>query len=125
MANTFFVGDGQWLVHNTCVLAPLTAKQQDALRAQARSDYDRVNPGRRQIEDLQIHHRIPLEWAHVYPNANPNRFANRVGLPVNVHRQVNSRWAAFRKGLGGRMPTSSEVMEFALKIDWEFGIYYR
>ncbi len=78
--------------------------------------------GRRAIWDnMDVHHRIPLEWAHKFPNADPNRAANLVGVGRAHHPAINKAWPDFKTTLGGRDPTAAEVMEKALEIDKQFG----
>jgi hypothetical protein len=71
-----------------------------------------------------VHHRIPLEWSHVF-RGDPNRAANLVGVSDDVHRQITASWNTWRRSLGGRTPTSAEIMQQALKIDQEFARYMR
>lgn len=106
------------------VTTALTDVQKRALRTEARSIYDIVNPGLRSKLGLQIHHRIPLEWAHLFPDVDPNRLANLIGVSGAIHEKINSRWAAFRSALGGRTPTASEVMQYVQRIEREFGQHY-
>jgi len=69
---------------------------------------------------LQIHHRIPLEWAHLSPNLDPNRASNLIGLPDVEHWRITAAWNQWRVGLGGRTPTTAEIEGFALGIDEAF-----
>ncbi len=117
-AHTFYVGDGQWLVHNAC---PLTTEARDALRAAAREIWQE-RTGRPAIWDgMHVHHRIPLEWAHLFPDADPNRIANLIGMQPADHTLVTNAWNDWRRSLDGRTPTPAEVMEQAIRIDEQFG----
>ena len=69
---------------------------------------------------LQVHHRIPLEYAHLFPKADPNRVANLVGVPPHIHDQITAAWNAWGRSLGGRTPSGAEVMGFASGIDQAF-----
>jgi len=98
----------------------------DALRKEAREEiFYKAYPdliGK----DLQVHHRITLEWAHLFPEAELNRLSNLVGLDETIHKQISAKWSIFRsyyKSLG-RSPTAKEILRFALKIDQEFSTAY-
>lgn len=95
----------------------LSRESSDILRAEAR-DIWQATTGRRAIwDDLQVHHRIPLEWSHLFGRANPNRLSNLVGVDSATCTQISNAWAAWKRGLNGRTPTQAEVMEQALRID--------
>jgi hypothetical protein len=70
---------------------------------------------------MDVHHRIPLEWSHLFPNAEPNRVANLIGMKSADHTLVTNAWNAWRQGLNGRVPTQAEVLEQALRVDEQFG----
>ena len=98
----------------------LSNEAKDALRTEARNIWEQTT-GRRAIwDDLQVHHRIPLEWSHLMPGS-PNRAANLVGMTTDDHKQVTNAWNAWRRSLDGATPSSAQVMERALKIDTDFG----
>jgi RHS repeat-associated protein len=89
------------------------------LRHEARALWEKKNG--RAAGALQIHHRIPLEYAHLFPNADPNRFSNLIGLEPGIHSQIHANaWDAFRRQLGGRTPSQAEVMGVAMSIDKAF-----
>jgi RHS repeat-associated protein len=69
---------------------------------------------------LQIHHRIPLEWSHLLPNAHPNRLSNLVGIRAARHEEVNESWRQWKSSFGDREPTPLEVMKKALEVDEQF-----
>lgn len=82
----------------THVASPLTKAEKDVLRTQARSVWQQYT-GRRAIwDELEVHHRIPLEWAHAF-RGDPNRAANLVGVPYDVHKQITASWNAWRQPL--------------------------
>ena len=70
---------------------------------------------------LEVHHRIPLEWSHLFPRLNPNRIASLVGVKPGIHDRITAMWNTWRTGLGGRTPSAAEVMQKALEIDRLFG----
>jgi hypothetical protein len=103
------------------VRAALSSAERDALRTAAR-DIWQARTGRRAIWDgLDVHHRIPLEWSHLFPNSNPNRISNLIGMTPANHTQVTNAWNAWRQSLNGRIPTQAEVLQQAIRIDEQFG----
>ncbi len=76
----------------------------------------------------QVHHRIPLEWAHLFPSLNPNRLGNLKLVPREIHEAVDgvsAAWTKFRNSLGGRTPTAQEVLDKAVEIDARFGQHFK
>jgi hypothetical protein len=65
----------------------------------------------------EVHHSRPLEYANLFPKADPNSLANLWALRMRAHQIANSAWTAFRASLKGRTPTQTEVMAQKLKID--------
>jgi hypothetical protein len=143
--HTFFVGASRAWVHNGIVPCPIITKlsrtESDSFRQQAtKTIWPRVNGRTAGSLDLDVHHRIPLEWSHLFSNANPNRVANLIGLPgrssnirlpgiqdpskmKSVHDVVNEEWSIFKKLTPN--PTASDVMKKALEIDQTYRQYYR
>ena len=105
-------------MHNICPINnPLTRAEKDQLRAEAR-DIWQDETGRRAIwDDMEIHHRIPLEYSHLFPNAEPNRLANLVGVGFDDHTAISAVWT----GLRGTNPSAADVMRTAIGIDQTFG----
>jgi RHS repeat-associated protein len=116
------VVNGQRVRHIGSVL---DIKAKKYLRKEAKNIYDKVYPGRRLIEQLEVHHRIPLEYAHLFPDADPNRLSNLIGLERETHDQIEGVWHQFRKALNGRTPTAAEVQRLAANIDVEYSRFYR
>ena len=89
-----------------------------SLRAEAREIYFKAFP-KGKILGQQVHHRIPIEWAHLFPDADPNRLSNLVGLDEAVHEQVSSMWTGFRMRFRAlnREPSAKEILEAAQEID--------
>ncbi|MBK1699391.1 eCIS core domain-containing protein [Thiococcus pfennigii] len=93
------------------------------MRQEARDYYHSVYPGR---SVLDVHHRIPLEWAFLFPSSNPNRLQNLIGLSQDVHNAISAKWTEFAANYRQlrRSPTAAEVQAMAVEIDKEFGRYY-
>ena len=101
---------------------PLPTGVKNKLRGEARNIWQAAND--RKLSSLeQIHHRIPLEWGHLTPNADPNRLSNLTMMTRDDHTQVTSAWTAFRTQHRrmGTTPTASEVLQEALRIDEQYG----
>jgi hypothetical protein len=75
----------------------------NALRAWARKDYFLKHNAKlakelgEAVEDYEVHHALPLEYAHLFPKLNLNGKANLIGMHADVHKSVNRIWAAARK----------------------------
>ncbi len=96
---------------------PLTGPEANYLRKLARPIYARANGIEAKDMGAEVHHRDPLEWAHIMPNADPNRLANLVGLESDAHNLVTQAWRQFKVSLGGRPPTQAELMAQKLRVD--------
>ena len=109
----------------TQVSGKLSESARNAFRKEARGIFYRAYP-RLAEQGLEVHHRIPLEWAHLFPEANPNRLSNLVGLDPLIHDRIDLRWNSFRTYYNrlGMSPTAKEIMGFAAGIDKEFSQYY-
>ena len=109
------------VVHNVSSISGLASKltreASDRLRENARNTWQMLTGRRAFWDDLEVHHRIPLEWSHIFGKADPNRVSNLVGINGKIHKQVSEAWAAWKRSLGERTPTQAEIMEQAFKID--------
>jgi hypothetical protein len=94
----------------------LSKSEKDALREAAREIWYKTTGRRGQWDQLQIHHRVPLEWAHLMPG-DPNRLANLIGVSKAGHEMISAEWVRWKAALGGRQPTSVEIMKEVLRID--------
>jgi len=104
-----------------CRVSALTNEAKEGLRVSAR-DIWHARTGRRAVWDgMDVHHRIPLEWSHLFPKADANRAENLIGMKSADHTLVTNAWNAWRQGLNGRIPTQSEIIQQALRIDEQFG----
>ncbi|MCE2754249.1 MAG: HINT domain-containing protein [Pirellula sp.] len=120
--HVYQVGELGVLVHNvgssiSGLASKLTRESSDRLRENARNTWQMLTGRRAFWDDLEVHHRIPLEWSHFFGKAAPNRVSNLVGINGKIHKQVSEAWAAWKRSLGERTPTQAEIMEQAFKID--------
>lgn len=88
-----------------------------AIRVRGRVQFARANGISPRKLEAQVHHSDPLEWAHLKPNADPNRLANLWAIKKQHHIIANREWAAFKRSLQGRTPSQAELMEVKLRID--------
>jgi hypothetical protein len=76
---------------------------------------------------VEVHHRIPLEWRRLFPQADPNRLSNLQPLRTLDHRRkASDLWDAFRAAYRrrGRAPRPGEVMQFAGLVDRSLDLPY-
>ena len=99
--------------------------ERNRLREQARLVFERANgiPARKMESD--VHHSDPLQWAHLKPEADPNRLANLWALPPKEHNLATQQWRAFDRSLQGRTPSHAELMAAKLRIDRSVQEYVR
>jgi RHS repeat-associated protein len=119
LAGTIVPG-GKYIANATKrgVTIALTKSGKGTYRAAARAIFEK-EAGVALAKTVQVHHRIPLEYAHLFPG-DPNRVANLVAVEERYHRQINTVWTQFRTQLNGRTPTASEIYAVARRIDDEF-----
>ena len=103
----------------------------DVLRRRARHRYLRAHPriaqNPRLRTTLQVHHRVPLEWKRLFPQADPNRLSNLQGLTSRDHaRKASDLWDAFRAAYRrrGRRPTPADVLRYAMLVDRSLNLPY-
>ena len=127
--HTFRIGHNGVLVHNnnypsdflpSGLSGALPDAQKTAWRHNARNLWNSVSRTPASTS-FHIHHRVPLEWAHLFPTLNPNRIWNLVGLDAPTHYKVTTARNKWRDSLG-RLPSQDEVMDFASSLD---EAYYR
>ncbi len=114
----------------TRISVPLEREAKNELRRLARDDFFRLNselvsalqkslPGGK----FDVHHRVPLEFAHLFPLKNINAMDNLVALDPAVHQGINSIWGAYSSRVGART-TSGEVEAVERIIGKHFGRWY-
>jgi hypothetical protein len=101
------------------VTTALDSAAKKQLRGEARKVYQHVS-GTTLSSTTQVHHRIPLEWTHLFPD-DPNRVPNLVAVDSAVHGRINELWRQFKVGLNGCTPSQTEIFSQARAIDSQFG----
>lgn len=96
---------------------PLTESEANYLRKLARIKFARANGIEAKDMGAEVHHSDPLEWAHLKPNADPNRLSNLWALERDAHNIATQAWRQFKLSLGGRTPTQAELMAQKLRVD--------
>ncbi|KFA91607.1 hypothetical protein Q664_20690 [Archangium violaceum Cb vi76] len=69
-----------------------------------------------------VHHRIPLEYAHLFQRLNINARENLWGVHDSVHKKINNIWTAFRRAKG--KATAEDVRKVADIVDRHFGRWF-
>jgi hypothetical protein len=105
------------------VQEPLGVDPKKLLRADAREYYKELYPRFARVlkgfgEEFPIHHRRPLQYAHLFPADDINAADNLAMLQNYVHQEVNFLWTRFRKARPH--PTADEVKRAAEIIDGYF-----
>jgi hypothetical protein len=97
----------------------LDTTKKDALRAKAQDDFYGVfHPELKEVlrnvkgRQYDIHHLIPLEYAHLFPELDINAAANLRAMGTPVHKQINKVWTSFRTALGNDA-TPQQVQQMA------------
>ncbi|MFY0525221.1 hypothetical protein ACN28I_19435 [Archangium gephyra] len=106
---------------------PLDTNLKDTLRADARGYYAELYPQFKKLLSeqgilLPVHHRRPLQYAHLFPDENINAAENLAMLQKYVHEEINFLWGRFRKARPD--PTADEVRRATEIIDKQFEPWY-
>jgi hypothetical protein len=109
------------------VQEPLSDGLRNSLRKEARTYYAELYPQFAEIleeagEALPIHHRRPLQYAHLFPSENINAAENLAMARSYIHQRITSLWGRFRKARPN--PTADEVRRAAEIIDRQFEPWY-
>ncbi|WP_309892372.1 hypothetical protein [Archangium sp.] len=109
------------------VQEPLGTDPKKLLRAEARKYYKELYPQLARALDklakeLPIHHRRPLQYAHLFPADDINAAENLATLRKYVHDQISFLWGRFR--MAQPDPTADEVRRSAEIIDRHFEPWY-
>ncbi len=65
---------------------------------------------------LDVHHRLPLEWQHLF-DGDANALSNLAGMLGPHHTEAGRMWTAFRTALDGATPTPAQVLEQVKAVD--------
>ncbi len=107
---------------------PLTTIEKDAFRSRAREEFFKFHPelARCLVNEkgvrYPVHHRRPLEYAHLFLGEDINAQMNLRAVSVTVHRSINGVWAAFRRAKG--TIKAQDVDEVASIVDRHFAGWY-
>jgi hypothetical protein len=99
---------------------PLEDAEKQALRRASRDYYKKLYPQLAKALDekgslLPIHHKRPLEYAHLFPDEDINAAENLIVVRKVVHDRINAVWNRFRQSRAGA--TRGEVEEAARIVD--------
>ncbi|WP_224250047.1 hypothetical protein [Hyalangium gracile] len=96
---------------------PLDRETKIKLRAKARQAYKTLHPELAELLEqrgalLPIHHRCPLEYAHLFPEKDINAAENLAMVTQNVHKRIDALWTRFRQASEpGHVPYSLKEAE--------------
>lgn len=107
---------------------PLSQEEKSSIRGAMGGRYVGAKAAAAQAFDkagvaYQIHHRVPLEWSHLYPGLDVNAGKNLIGVETTVHRGINSVWTRFRTVPSNKV-TGAYVARVAEIIDKYFAKWY-
>lgn len=109
------------------VRRPLSRGEKETLREAARRQYKKLRPDLKPIMNARphehpVHHRRPLEYAHLFPEEDINAAENLVMLRRSAHERINALWSRFRQARSD--VTARDVEQVARKIDERFKHWY-
>ena len=106
---------------------PLEDAEKQAIRRASRDYYKRLYPDLAKILDdkgslFPIHHKRPLEYAHLFPAEDIGSAENLAMVRKAVHERINAVWNRFRQSHAGA--TRREVEEATRIVDEWFEPWY-
>ncbi len=111
------------------IQTPLTTAEKGRLRAVAHANFfERFHPELAKVlrtaKDIAypVHHRIPLEFAHLFPTVDVNARLNLIAADPVVHTGINRVWTLVRP-VRQRL-TPAEVEQVVAIVDRHFGRWY-
>ncbi|PTL81687.1 hypothetical protein [Vitiosangium sp. GDMCC 1.1324] len=110
--------------------APLSSDEKRDFREMARTSFRQLHPELAEAMKLgkrglyEIHHRRPLEYAHLLLGEDINARNNLVAVSQPVHRRINILWTKFRNGRGVSEVSAEEVSQMAEIVDRHFQRWY-
>lgn len=107
----------------------LNEEEKDALRRAARS---RIKKARAEViaefqaagKTPDVHHKIGLEYAHLFPDKDINELDNLTVLDELVHDRISNVWVKFKKAAKEKEVSADAVKKVSKRIDDEFGDWY-
>jgi hypothetical protein len=109
--------------------AKLSPHTKDELRRVAREDFDKLRPElvkklKEVLDDpFHVHHRIPLDFAHLFPSRDINAIDNLAAVEPRVHRLINKVWGQYTQRAGARA-TTAEIEAVEEIVRKHFGRWY-
>jgi hypothetical protein len=107
--------------------SPLDDGEKQSLRRAARDSYKKLRPELERSMDAYperypVHHRRPLEYAHLFPSEDINAPGRLALVQDFVHARVSAVWTKFR---GARKTATPDEVETAARIiDSHFDSWY-
>ncbi|HYO56269.1 hypothetical protein [Archangium sp.] len=108
--------------------APLSREEKDIFRETAREEFFKLHPewAKLLVSDkgvrYPVHHRRPLEYAHLFLGEDINVQKNLSAVSGEVHRGINAVWTAFRPMQG--TASAADVDKVVAIVDRHFGGWY-
>ncbi|MBZ4422179.1 hypothetical protein [Myxococcus sp. RHSTA-1-4] len=107
--------------------SPLTPDEKDIIRAKARRYYKALHPRLAPVMDSlpaqwPVHHRRPLQYAHLLPAEDINAASNLAMVEYPIHSRINMLWDKFSRARPA--PSADDVRRAAGVIDDQFGPWY-
>jgi hypothetical protein len=107
--------------------SPLDDGEKQNLRRAARDAYKKLRPDLERSMDTYpdrypVHHRRPLEYAHLFPADDINAPGRLAVVQDFVHARVSAVWTKFRRARSAATP--DEIETAAGIIDSHFGSWY-
>jgi hypothetical protein len=105
------------------------AEAKQELRRLAREDFAKAFP--QLAEELRtriggqfdIHHRIPLDFAQLFPFTDINAMNNLAAIEPSVHHGINRVWREYARRTGAQA-AAAEVEQVATLVERHFGQWY-
>jgi len=74
----------------------------------------------------QVHHALPQRYESIMRlrGINIHETVFLRGVDPTIHSKITTAWGRWHRGLGGRMPTSQEIVQFSYRIDEQYGKYF-
>jgi hypothetical protein len=114
---------------NELTTVRLSTETKKELRKLAREEFDRAYPElmrkMRQLAQgpIDVHHLVPLDFAHLFPLKNINAMDNLVAVEPSVHRHVNKVWGEYTRRAGTRA-TPTEIEAVAKVVEKNIDRWY-